>query len=80
MQFSDSVIAKNMTMSSRKMSYFIVYGIGPYFTQMTVKEIMEGPSYFTLYLDKAVTAEVQKQMDLLVCCWSEEHNNQKSNI
>ena len=42
--------------------------------QMTVKEIMEGLSYFTLHLDEAVTAKVQKQTDLLVHYCSEEHS------
>ena len=56
MQFPDSVIAKNMTMSSWKMSYVIGYELESYFMQMTVKEIMEGPLYFTLYFGEAATA------------------------
>ena len=59
-----------MTVSLRKMSYDI--GYGPYFTQITVKELMEGPSHFMQHFDEALTATVQKQMDLLVQYWSEE--------
>ena len=37
---------------------------------MTVKELMEGSSCFTLHFDEAVMAKVEKQMDLLV--WYKE--------
>ena len=47
---------------------------------MAVKEIMEGPSYFTLHFVEAAKVKVQKQMDLLVYYWSEEYNEEKSNI
>ena len=47
---------------------------------MTIKEIMEGQSHFTLHFDEAVTAEVQKQSDLLVHYWSEKYNEVKSQI
>ena len=50
----------------------VAYGLGPYFQQATVKEIIQGNSYFTLHFDETVSAQVKKHMDLLVCCWSEE--------
>ena len=34
------------------MSYLIGYGLGPYFTQQTVKELVDGNSYFTLQFDR----------------------------
>ena len=42
------------------MSYLVSYGFGAYFHQMTVREIGEGLSYFTLHLDGTVTAQVKK--------------------
>ena len=54
------------------MSYMVAYGLGPYFQQATVKEIIPGNSYFTLHFDETVSAQVKKHMDLLVCYWSEE--------
>ena len=50
----------------------VACGLGPYFQQATVKEIIPGNSYFTLRFDETVSAQVKKHMDLLVCYWSEE--------
>ena len=43
-QFPDSSIAKDITVGPTKMSYLVSYGLGPYFNQMTIKEIVEGHS------------------------------------
>ena len=64
---SSSVIAKHVSLGSKKMSYMVAYGLGPYFQQATVKEIIEGNSYFTLHFDETVSAQMKKHMDLLVC-------------
>ena len=50
------------------MSYMVAYGLGPYFQQATVKEIIQGNSYFTLHFDGTVNAQMKKNMDLLACC------------
>ena len=71
-QFPDSAIAKHLSLGSKKMSYMVAYGLGPYFKQATVKEIIQGNSYFTLHFDETVSTQVKKHMDLLVCYWSEE--------
>ena len=76
-QFPDSLIAKNVSIGPNKMSYVVRYGLGPYFTQLTVKDIVEGKSFFTLQFDETLTAQVKKQMDLLVCYWSESHHEVK---
>ena len=70
-QFPDSSIAKNVSIGATKMSYLVSYGLGPYFNEMTIKDIVQGNSYFTLHFDETITAQVKKQMDLLVCYWSE---------
>ena len=44
---------------------------------MTIKDIVQGNSYFTLHFDETITAQVKKQMDLLVCYWSEVDNRVK---
>ena len=54
------------------MSYMLAYGLGPYFQQATVKEMIQGNSYFTLHFDATVSAQVKKHMDLLMCYLSEE--------
>ena len=51
-QFPDSLIAKNVYIGPKKMSYVVGYGLGPYFTQLTVKDIVEGKSFFTLQFDE----------------------------
>ena len=59
------------------MSHVVRYGLGPYFTQLTVKDMVEGKYFFTLQFDETLTAQVKKQMDLLVCYWSESHHEIK---
>ena len=59
------------------MSYIVGYGLGPYFTQETVKKLVNGNSYFTLQFDETVSAQVKKQMDLLVTYWPETSNEVK---
>ena len=34
------------------MSYMVAYGLGAYFQQATVKEIIQGNSYFTVHFDE----------------------------
>ena len=74
MQSLDFVIVKNITMSTKKMSYMIGYVHEPYFKQMTVREILERPLYFTSHFEKMVTAKVQRQNSLLMQYWSEGQN------
>ena len=73
-QFPDSLIGKSAGIGPNKMSYVVAYGLRPYFTDMTIRELIEGPSYFTLHFDETVNAQVIKQMDVLVWFWSETHN------
>ena len=68
-QFPDSVIAKHVALGPKKMSYMVTYGLGPYFQQKIVRDIIEGHSYFTLHFDETVSAQVKKHMNLLVCYW-----------
>ena len=73
-QFPDSVIARNGTIGPSKMSYMISYGLGPYFRQMIIKDIVEGNSYFTLHFYEMISAQTKKHMDLLVHYWSEREH------
>ena len=65
-QFTDSKIAKNVAIGASKMSYLVGYGLGPYFSELTVSNLVAGNSFFTLHFDETVTAQKKKQMDLLV--------------
>ena len=76
-QFLDSLIAKNVSFSPYKMSNLVGYGLGPYFTQQTIKELVDGNSFFTLHFDEAVTAQTNKKMDLLIWYWSETDHEVK---
>ena len=44
MQFPGSVIARIVTIGPTKISYMVSYGLGPYFTEMNVREIVQDPS------------------------------------
>ena len=73
-QFPDSVIARNVKIGPSKMSYMVSYGLGPYFRQMIIKDIVEGNSYFTLHFDETISAQTKKHVDLLVRYWSEREH------
>ena len=66
----DSVVAKHFSMSRQKMSYLFGYGLGPYFRQKTVSEVLESGAYFTVHFDETVTGQAKKQMDILLRFWA----------
>ena len=57
-QFPDSAVAMSVAISPNKMSYVVVYGLRPYFTDITIREVMEGQSYFILHFNETVNAQV----------------------
>ena len=61
-----------MTMSRTKVAYMIGYGLGPYFLQKTIDDILRSPNtYYTIHIDETTTAQVKKQMDVLVRYFSD---------
>ena len=71
----DSEIAKGVKMSHTKVSYVIGHGLGSYFLQKTVDDILNTPrTYFTLHFDETTTSQIKKQLDILVRYYSDNHN------
>ena len=71
----DSEIDKGVKMSCTKVSYVIGHGLGPYFLQKTVDDILNTPgTYFTLHFDETTTSRIKKQLDILVRYYSDNHN------
>ena len=63
----DSELAKGVKMSCTKVSYVIGHGLGPYFLQKTVDDILNTPrTYFTLHFDETTTLQIKRQLDILV--------------
>ena len=70
----DSVVAKKMTMSHTKVSYVISHGLGPYFLQKTIDDILSSPdTYYTIHFDETTTSQIKKQLDVLVRYYSDTH-------
>ena len=70
---ADSEIAKGVKMSCTKVSYVIGHGLGPYFLQKTVDDILNTPrTYFTLHFDET-TSQIKKQLNILVRYYSDNH-------
>ena len=64
--FPDSNVVQHMTMSRTKVAYMTGYGLGPYFLQKTIDDILRSPeTYYTIHIDETTTAQVKKQMDVL---------------
>ena len=45
------------------MSYLVSDGLGPYFNQISIREIVEWHFYFTLQFDQTVRAQVKKKQE-----------------
>ena len=76
--FPDSTIAQHMTMSQTKVAYMIGHGLGPYFQQQTIDDILTSPNtYYTIHFDETTNIQVKKQMDVLVRYYSEKHGEVK---
>ena len=54
------------------MSYVTRCALGPDFAEMTVNQLKDSSSYFTLHFDETLNSQVKKQMDLLLRFWSEQ--------
>ena len=62
--FPDSVIAKNVTFSKDKCSYYINYGIRSYYKSVLTNEIKTS-SHYSLSFDKTLNKVTQQeQMDI----------------
>ena len=70
--FSDSVIAKNFTFSKDKCSYYISYGIRPYYKLVLNNEI-KAFSYYSTFFDETLNKVTQQeQMDIYVSFWNSD--------
>ncbi|CAM4967600.1 unnamed protein product [Rotaria socialis] len=69
--FPDSKIAQQFNMQSKKISYVMSHGIGPYFHRELVKKI-KSREKFVLCIDEQTNNQSKKQLDLLVKFWSND--------
>ena len=64
--FPDSIIAQHMSCGPTKLSYFISFGIAPYFMDLLLKELKDVPC-FVISFDESFNEEIEKeQMDFIV--------------
>ena len=66
--YSYSVIAQNVSKGSTTKFCMVLYSLGPYFSQVTIRAIVQELSNFTVHFDEA---QVKKQVHLAVWYWSE---------
>jgi hypothetical protein len=67
--FPDSQMAQQLNIHSRKLSYVMSHGIGPYFHQELVNELKRTEK-FSLCIDEQTNVQNKKQLDLLIKFWS----------
>ena len=70
----DSRILQKLKMKSRKLSYVVSHGLGPFFHNLLVKDLQKAHS-FTLGLDSATTKQLglSKSLDFKVRYFSERY-------
>ena len=72
--FPDSAVAQKMTVSHTKVSYVISHGLGPYFLQKTIDNILSSPdTYYAIHFDETTTSQIKKQLHVLVRYYSDIH-------
>jgi hypothetical protein len=70
----DSKIAENISLSSRKMSYLVSDGIGPYFQEDLVSDIRKS-GFYTVSYDETTNAKKKEQLDVYIRYWSTTTDN-----
>ena len=72
------MIAKNFTFSKDKCSYYINYGIGPYYKSVLTNEIKASPYYSTSFDKTLNKVTQQEQMDIYMKFWNSDRKRIKS--
>lgn len=76
--FSDSVIAKKMTLSPKKASYMCVFGLGPYFSEQLL-DMLKNIKNLVVCFDESLNKVSQKgQMDIVVRYFNEDKHRIES--
>ena len=69
--FSDSDIAKSFSLGKTKCTYFINFGIAPYFRDLLLKEL-KSSKYIVVSYDESLNAFLEEElMDILVRFFNE---------
>jgi hypothetical protein len=70
--FFDSSIAQQISLGRTKFSYYLTFGLAPYFADLLFRQVKNAPEYVVIF-DESLNKVVQKsQMDILVRFWSDE--------
>ena len=70
--FPDSEIAKSFQLSKTKCTYYVLYGLAPYFREILLQEIKASPAYSILF-DESLNHQLQEeQMDVQVRFWNDK--------
>lgn len=74
LMFTDSSIAKKITIGSTKLSYYITYGLAPYFHNSLLRSVLSC-SKVVVCFDEAMNRVAQRgQMDIVLRFWSDVTN------
>lgn len=68
--FPDSTLTSGIQLSSRKVSYAISHGLGPYFLKQITDLFQQESPFFTLMYDETVNEQQLKQLDLHIRFWN----------
>ena len=70
--FPDSEISQNFSMSKDKASYVFQDGLRPLLGEKICQAVKKSEGAFTLMFDETTTAQVKKEMDLLLTYWDQD--------
>ena len=73
--FLDSFMQQKIAMSHTKVSYKISHGLGLYFLEKSIGDIMNIPNiFYTVHFDETTTSQLKKQLNVLVRYYSHSHH------
>ena len=72
--FTDSTIAKEITLGRSKVKYIVNHGLYPYFKDLLKEDVSKAP-YLVVMFDESLNKSVQRsEMDIMIRFWSDEEN------
>ena len=73
-QMFPGAVSQDFTCSSMKGDYVIRFGLGPYFKDALIKDVIGSNHGYTLHYDETTNDQVKKQLDIVIRYWSNERN------
>ena len=74
LMFPHDDVAKKIKLKRDKISYFVTYGLGPYFSKNLIENVLQSKFYAVAFDESLNKVSQKQQMDIKIRYWSLESN------